>query len=176
MTAAVRIIGIDPGSRVTGYGIVDSDGRRHRYVDSGCIRVGSGALAERLRRIFDGVSELLARFSPDESAIERVFMNKNADSALKLGQARGAAICALAGRGLAVQAYSPREIKQAVTGAGGAAKQQVQYMVTVMLRLERQPPTDAADALAVALCHAHQREARRKLALATGGGVAGPGG
>lgn len=166
MAAVVRIIGIDPGSRVTGYGIVDSDGRRHGYVDSGCIRVGGGALAERLRRIFDGVSELLARFAPDESAIERVFMNKNADSALKLGQARGAALCALAGSGPVVQAYSPREIKQAVTGAGGASKQQVQYMVAALLKLARPPQADAADALAVALCHAHQREARRRLTLA----------
>jgi crossover junction endodeoxyribonuclease RuvC len=158
-----RILGIDPGSRITGYGIVDQDGQRMRYVASGCIRTRGDALAERLGIIFDGVSRIIAEFQPGELAIERVFLNKNADSALKLGQARGAAICAGVQQGVVVDEYAAREIKQAVVGTGAASKEQVQHMMCVLLSLQRAPPSDAADALAVAICHGHHRETRRRM-------------
>lgn len=136
--------------------MLDTDGRRHAYVDSGCIRAGNGDLPGRLKVIFDGIRELVTRYKPDALAIEQVFMNKNADSALKLGQARGAAICAAMTEDLAVGEYAPREIKQAVVGTGAAEKVQVQHMVSVLLKLDATPQADAADALAVALCHSHQ--------------------
>jgi crossover junction endodeoxyribonuclease RuvC len=150
-----RIIGIDPGSRVTGYGVVDRNGQNIAYIASGCIRAGDGAFTERLGTIFSGVEQVLDEFRPDEMAIEQVFVNKNADSALKLGQARGAAICAGVSHSLPVAEYAPREIKQAIVGRGGAAKDQVQHMVCVLLQLTASPPSDAADALAVAICHGH---------------------
>jgi crossover junction endodeoxyribonuclease RuvC len=159
----IRILGIDPGSRVTGYGIVDQDGQRISYVASGCIRAGGDALAGRLGIIFDGVSRIIAEYQPAEMAIERVFLNKNADSALKLGQARGAAICASVQQGVPVDEYAAREIKQAVVGTGAATKEQVQHMMCVLLSLQRSPPGDAADALAVAVCHGHHRETRRRM-------------
>jgi crossover junction endodeoxyribonuclease RuvC len=158
-----RILGIDPGSRVTGYGIVDQDGQQLAYVASGCIRAQSGSLAERLGIIFDGVSRIIHEFRPEEMAIERVFLNKNADSALKLGQARGAAICASVQQTVPVDEYAAREIKQAVVGTGGATKEQVQHMMCVLLSLPRRPPSDAADALGVAICHGHHRETRRRM-------------
>ena len=158
-----RIIGIDPGSRVTGYGIIDQRGQELRYVASGCIRIKGEALAERLGMIFTGVQHVIDEYLPEEMAVERVFMNKNADSALKLGQARGAAICAGVTRTLPVSEYAAREIKQAVVGKGGAAKEQVQHMVRVLLTLDKQAPSDAADALAVAICHGHIRETRRRV-------------
>lgn len=151
----MRVLGIDPGSRVTGYGIIDTDGRRHAYVDSGCIRTQGQEMPLRLKQIFDSVSELMLRYRPDQMAIEQVFMAKNPDSALKLGQARGAAICAAMSRLEGCSEYSPRQIKQAVVGTGGADKAQVQHMVTALLSLNATPQSDAADALAVALCHAH---------------------
>ncbi len=151
----MRILGIDPGSITTGYGVIaEQDGRVH-YVDSGCIRTGGEQLAERLKHIFRGVSELIAHYQPQQVAIERVFVHRNADSALKLGQARGAAICAAVQLDLPVHEYTPTEIKQAVVGRGGAAKEQVQHMVQVLLKLQGKPQSDAADALAVALCHSH---------------------
>jgi crossover junction endodeoxyribonuclease RuvC len=158
-----RIIGIDPGSRVTGYGIIDQEGQVLRYVASGCIRIKGEALAERLGMIFTGVQQVIDEYRPGEMAVERVFMNKNADSALKLGQARGAAICAGVTRTVPVNEYAAREIKQAVVGKGGAAKEQVQHMVRVLLSLDKQPPSDAADALAVAICHGHIHETRRRV-------------
>jgi len=158
-----RIIGIDPGSRVTGYGIIDQQGQRIHYVASGCIRVEGDAIAERLGVIFDGVSRIIDEYSPEEMAVERVFMNKNADSALKLGQARGAAICAGVTRAIPVSEFAAREIKQAVVGKGGATKEQVQHMICVLLSLAKQPPADAADALAVAICHGHHRETGRRI-------------
>jgi crossover junction endodeoxyribonuclease RuvC len=160
-----RIIGIDPGSRVTGYGIIDTAGQTLRYVASGCIRVKGEALADRLGMIFAGVNEVIDEFQPGEMAVERVFMNKNADSALKLGQARGAAICAGVTRTVPVSEYAAREIKQAVVGKGGATKEQVQHMVRVLLALDGQPPSDAADALAVAICHGHIRETRDRVGV-----------
>jgi crossover junction endodeoxyribonuclease RuvC len=169
----IRVLGIDPGSRVTGYGIIDQDGPRLRYVASGCIRTEGGALAARLGMIFDGVNRIIDEYRPQEMAIERVFMNKNADSALKLGQARGAAICAGVTRAVPVDEYAAREIKQAVVGKGGATKEQVQHMIRVLLVLGDRPPSDAADALAVAICHGHIRQTRdRIVALRPGNSAA----
>lgn len=163
------ILGIDPGSRLTGYGIIEQRGRQLSYLGSGCIRIiGTKTepltLAEKLRRIHDSVSELITQFKPNEFAIEQVFMAKNPDSALKLGQARGAAIVAAACAGLPVAEYSARQIKQSVVGSGGAEKPQVQHMVMALLNLQRCPQEDAADALAVALCHAHSSQNLIKMA------------
>jgi crossover junction endodeoxyribonuclease RuvC len=152
----MRVLGIDPGSRVTGFGVVQvlRNGRL-QYIASGCIKAPRGEIAERLKAIYDGVNEIIASFTPTVFAAERVFMARNADSALKLGQARGAAICAGINRGLTVNEYSAREIKRAIVGRGAADKQQVQHMVRALLELDRAPPADAADALACAICHAH---------------------
>lgn len=155
MTACKRILGIDPGSRITGYGIIDSDGRRSVHVASGCIRAGDGELPARLRVIFDGVRSLMAEHRPAEVAVERVFMHRNADSALKLGQARAAAICATFADGVEVYEYATRAVKQAVVGIGHAEKAQVEHMVGALLNYREPLEADAADALAVALCHAH---------------------
>lgn len=153
----MRILGIDPGSRTTGYGLVELDGQRIVYVDSGCIRCGDGALPDRLDIIFRGISDIIQQHGPSVASVEQVFMARNADSALKLGQARGAAICALKQAGLEVQEYSALQIKQAVVGRGHADKQQVQHMVKALLGLMGDPQADAADALAAAICHAHDR-------------------
>lgn len=163
----IRILGIDPGSVRTGVGIVDADATGHaRHVHHAMIPLGgSDALPLRLKRILDELGALLDAFRPQEVAIERVFMAKNADSALKLGQARGAAICAAVLRGLPVNEYSPMQVKQAVVGRGAAEKPQVQHMVGVLLNLQGTPlQADAADALAIAITHAHARN----LALQTG--------
>ncbi len=161
-TAAV-ILGVDPGSRVTGFGVIHSTGKRLEYAGSGCIRVADAELPERLRRIFDCLSEIIERYRPTELAIEQVFVARSAGSALKLGQARGAAIVAAARLGLAVFEYSPRSIKQSVVGTGAAGKEQVQHMVCALLGLPAAPQADAADALAVALCHAHTRQGLERL-------------
>lgn len=152
------ILGIDPGSRITGYGVIRAQGRHLEYLGSGCIRLPDVELAEKLRMIHDGVRELIIQYRPEQFAIERVFMSKNADSALKLGQARGAAIVAAACQELPVAEYAAREIKQAVAGTGGADKAQVQAMVTHVLKLPASPQADAADALGVAICHAHTQQ------------------
>jgi len=156
-TGKRRIIGIDPGSRITGYGIIDSDGRNVHYIASGCIRTADENIPGRLRTIFEGIQELLDGYHPDEMAIEKVFMHRNADSALKLGQARGAAISAVVVQNLGVSEYTPNEIKQAVVGKGHADKTQVQHMIRILLNLNGMPQVDAADALAVAYCHATVR-------------------
>lgn len=153
-----RILGIDPGSQITGYGVIDSDGTRSVYVSSGCVRVSGESFPERLKVIFESIQEIVSAHGPDEVAIEQVFMHRNADSALKLGQARGAAICAVVTGGLAVSEYTPREIKQAIVGTGKADKEQVQHMVKALLNLSGTLQPDAADALAVALCHSHARK------------------
>ncbi len=153
----IRILGIDPGSRVTGYGVIDTDGRRTVYVTSGCIRVQDNNVGEKLKTIFDAITELVQDCNPHELAIEKVFMHRNVDSALKLGQARGAAICAATQHAVTVCEYTPTQIKQSVVGKGNAAKTQVQHMVRVLLHLPGFPQADAADALAAALCHAHTR-------------------
>jgi crossover junction endodeoxyribonuclease RuvC len=160
------ILGIDPGSRLTGYGIIKHEGRHLTYLGSGCIKaIAAGEdLATRLQTIFAGVSELVLQFKPDQFAIEQVFMAKNPDSALKLGQARGAAIVGATQAGLSIAEYSARQIKQAVVGTGGATKEQVQHMVCSILKLPATPQADAADALAVALCHAHSYASLERLA------------
>ncbi|GMW07873.1 MAG: crossover junction endodeoxyribonuclease RuvC [Gammaproteobacteria bacterium] len=163
-----RILGIDPGSRVTGFGCIESNGAASRYVASGCIRTDGAALPPRLRAIFDGVRALVVQHQPQEIAIEQVFVHRNADSALKLGQARSAAICATFGPGVAVHEYAARAVKQAVVGRGGADKAQVQHMVRALLRLTTPLLADEADALAVALCHAHSRPLAARLAAVSG--------
>ncbi|APZ43386.1 crossover junction endodeoxyribonuclease RuvC [Acidihalobacter ferrooxydans] len=156
----MRILGIDPGSRVTGYGVIDSDGRSSRHVASGCIRLGAGELPPRLGRIFTEVGDLVAEYAPQALAVEKVFMAKNAASALVLGHARGAAMTACVQAGLEVFEYAPRAVKLAVVGSGAADKAQVQHMMRMLLGLTRAPAADAADALAVALCHAHTHSTR----------------
>ncbi len=160
------ILGIDPGSRFTGYGVIKQQGRTFTYLGSGCIKALSQGedLGSRLQTIFCGVSEIIMQFKPDMFAIEQVFMAKNPDSALKLGQARGAAIVAATNNDLIIAEYSARQIKQAVVGTGGADKSQVQHMVKTILQLPGTPQADAADALAVALCHANSHESIEKLA------------
>lgn len=159
-----RILGIDPGSRVTGFGLIDADGSATRYVASGCIRTDAAAMPERLRAIFDGVRALVLEHAPQEVAVEKVFMHRNADSALKLGQARAAAICATFAHESAVHEYAARAVKQALVGQGGAEKSQVEHMVRALLRLPGGLAPDEADALAVAICHAHSRPLAGRLA------------
>lgn len=150
------ILGIDPGSRVTGYGLVNATGNRLEYVGSGCIRTtGQVALAERLALIFSGVTQVIEQFQPDQLAVEKIFVARNANSSLKLGQARGAALVAAVQQGLPVEEYEAKKVKQAVVGTGAATKEQVQQMVTRLLSLSACPPPDAADALACAICHAN---------------------
>jgi len=167
LTDTTRILGIDPGSRVTGYGIIESDGAATRYVASGCLHLGNGEFAGRLREIFLRIGDLVAEFSPGHVAIEQVFVHKNADSALKLGHARAAAICATFSGAVSLHEYAAREIKQAIVGSGGAQKHQVQHMVKAILALESCPVSDEADALAVALCHAHSFRLRDGIARVT---------
>ncbi len=151
----VRILGIDPGSRITGYGIIDFHQNHARHVTSGCIHLRGGDLTAKLRAIFDGITAIVEAEAPAELAVEQVFFHRNAASALKLGQARGAALMAGVTKGLTLYEYSPNEVKQAVTGRGHAPKDQVQHMIKILLCLRDLPPSDAADALAVAICHAH---------------------
>lgn len=152
------ILGIDPGSRITGYGIVKQQGSKFHYVGSGCIRTPNGDLSIKLDTIFAGVSEIIKQYTPDTFAIEQVFMAHNPDSALKLGQARGSAIVAATQGLLPVFEYSARQIKQAVVGSGAADKSQVQHMVQQILKLDGKPQADAADALAVAICHGNTNQ------------------
>jgi len=148
------ILGIDPGSRVTGYGVINANGSQVDYIDSGCIRTNTEQnLPFRLQQIFEGIREVISLHLPGEVGVEQVFMARNADAALKLGQARGAAIVACSAGNLPVSEYSARQVKQSVVGTGGAEKSQVQSMVVRLLNLDRTPQADAADALAVALCH-----------------------
>ncbi|MBE9398425.1 crossover junction endodeoxyribonuclease RuvC [Pontibacterium sp. N1Y112] len=151
------ILGIDPGSRITGYGVINSVGSKNEYVASGCIRIKGDALPERLQQVFEGVTEVISRYCPQEMAIEQVFMARNADSALKLGQARGVAIVAGTNQELPIYEYAARKVKQSVVGNGSADKAQVQHMVAHILKLPGLPQVDAADGLAIALCHAHTR-------------------
>ena len=151
------ILGIDPGSRITGYGVVREHQRRLEYIDSGCIRSSNGTLSERLLQIFNGVCLLMEKYAPDEVAIEQVFMHKNVSSALKLGHARGVAMVACASHRVAVSEYAARQVKQTVVGYGAADKIQVQHMVVNLLTLSASPQADASDALAIAICHSHMR-------------------
>lgn len=151
------VLGIDPGSRVTGFGVVGQQGSRLVYVASGCLRLPQAELPVRLVRIYQGVTDIIAQYQPTELSIEQVFMARNPDSALKLGQARGVAMVAAANAGLSVAEYSARQVKQSVVGFGNAEKTQVQQMVVRLLSLSGTPASDAADALAIAICHIHSR-------------------
>ncbi|MGK5026618.1 crossover junction endodeoxyribonuclease RuvC [Janthinobacterium sp. RB2R34] len=154
------ILGIDPGLRTTGFGVIEKHGSKLRYIASGTIKTASeGALPPRLKIILQGVSEIVATYRPDCAAIEKVFVNVNPQSTLLLGQARGAAICALVHADLDVAEYTALQLKQAVTGHGKAAKEQVQQMVARLLSLPGLPGSDAADALGVAICHANSVDA-----------------
>ncbi|MFU8925071.1 crossover junction endodeoxyribonuclease RuvC [Acinetobacter puyangensis] len=171
------IIGIDPGSRLTGYGIIEKEGSKLRFVDAGTIRTESQDIPDRLKKIFAGVDRIVKFHQPSEAAVEQVFMAQNPDSALKLGQARGAAIAALVNLDLAVSEYTARQIKQSVVGYGAADKEQVQMMVMRLLNLSIKPQADAADALAAAICHAHASGSLNKMAVlnALGGMARGRG-
>ncbi|MBV1875324.1 MAG: crossover junction endodeoxyribonuclease RuvC [Cycloclasticus sp.] len=162
----MRILGIDPGSRTTGYGVIEVSGREAKYIDSGCIRTGGGELPDRLKKIYLGVREIMEHYQPQEMAVEQVFMGRNADSALKLGQARASAICAVFDHEITVFEYAARQIKQALVGKGGADKTQVQHMVKILLKLQGDPQMDASDALAVALCHFHTDQTNQASAKA----------
>lgn len=151
----MRVLGIDPGLRTTGFGVIERSGGRLRYLASGTVRAGSGDLAARLKVLLEGLGEVIRRANPTEVAIEKVFVNVNAQSTLALGQARGTAICAAVLAGLPVSEYTALQVKQAVVGNGHASKGQVQHMVKRLLALPGDPSPDAADALACAICHAH---------------------
>lgn len=148
-------LGIDPGSRVTGYGVLELRQKTPYYHASGCIRTSGGDISHRLQTIFSGIVTVCQRHQPQHAAIEQVFMHRNAQSALKLGQARGAAISAMTYCGLVVDEYSAKQVKQSVVGYGAAAKVQIQHMMKQLLSLSEQPASDAADALAIAYCHIH---------------------
>lgn len=161
--ATVRVLGIDPGSQRTGFGVLDANGTRLTYVASGVIRTQNGEFAARLCEIFRCMQTIVAQYRPQEIAIERVFVNRNPDSALKLGQARGAAICGTADANAEVFEYATRQIKQAVVGSGSAEKAQVQLMMKSILKLDGRVAADAADALAAAVCHALRGRMRATL-------------
>ena len=167
--ATIRVLGIDPGSQRTGFGVVDVTGTRLNYVASGVIRTTQGEFAARLCEIFRCMQTVVAQYGPHEIAIEKVFVNRNVDSALKLGQARGAAICGTADSNADVFEYATRQIKLAVVGSGGAEKAQVQLMMRSLLKLDAPVPADAADALAAAVCHALRGRLRTALLRAGGG-------
>ena len=153
MTEQRLVLGIDPGSRRTGYGLLAVRDRSVGYVASGCIKAEIGDMPQRLGIIYRGVSELIDQFNPTELAIEEVFLAKNASSALKLGQARGVAIAAAVAGELPVHEYAARRVKQSLVGTGRGSKEQVAHMVRILLKLPGAPQADAADALAIALCH-----------------------
>jgi crossover junction endodeoxyribonuclease RuvC len=151
--SAVRVLGIDPGTRVTGYGVVEAERGRIRYIGSGCVRTAPGDMAPRLAEIYRGLTEVISTYAPRDAAVEEVFVARNPASAIKLGQARGVAIAASVAGDLAVHEYAARRVKQAVVGTGRASKEQVQHMVCTLLSLRGSPQEDAADALAIAICH-----------------------
>ena len=165
----IRIIGIDPGSQRTGYGVIELNDSDLVYIASGVVKLPKTPLPMRLKIIFDGINEIIDHYQPTELGIEEVFMSKNPGSALKLGQARGAAIVAAANAGLEISEYSARTIKKSVVGAGAASKNQVQKMVIQLLKLNDVPSEDAADGLAVAICHGYSRRAVRLLAKSDSG-------
>jgi crossover junction endodeoxyribonuclease RuvC len=163
---SVRILGIDPGLRVTGFGLLERAGQTLRYVTSGVVRTPDGELPERLKAILESLTAVIAEHAPDQVAVEKVFVNVNPQSTLLLGQARGAAICAAVSCGLPVAEYTALQVKQSVVGNGHAAKEQVQEMVRRLLALPGDPSADAADALACAICHAHGGQGLGRLATA----------
>jgi len=150
-----RVLGIDPGSRSTGYGVIDTDGTRSVRIAGGCIRVNHLPWPQRLSRLFDGIAQVVAEYQPHEIAVEQLIFARDATAALKLGQARGAVLCAGLRENMPVHEYSPKSVKLAVVGTGGAEKSQIQHMVCLLLSLPETPSEDEADALALALCHAH---------------------
>ncbi len=162
----MRVLGIDPGSRITGLGVVEQVDGKLVGVASQTLRLGGGELSGRLGKIYSAVSELIEQTQPDVVAIEQVFMATNAKAALTLGHARGSAMCAAVLSGMEVYEYSAKQIKQAVVGTGGAKKDQVQHMVRILLNLNKNPQADAADALACAICHLHSADLANKLGLA----------
>jgi len=164
--SSTRILGIDPGLRVTGFGVLDKRGNHLTYITSGCIKTPPGDLALRLKTILDGLSELIAGAKPDQVALEKVFVNENPRCTLLVGQARGTAVCAAVLHRLPVSEYTALQVKQAVVGNGHAAKDQVQEMVRRLLKLAGNPSPDAADALACAICHAHGGQGLGKLKTA----------
>ena len=159
----MRILGIDPGSRLTGYGIIEDTPQGYKYIASGSIRIKADYFPDRLKQIFDGILEIIDNYQPEQMAIEQVFMHKNADSALKLGQARGAAICAVQTQGISVYEYAARQIKQAVVGKGAADKLQVQHMVKILLNVQGELSLDASDALGIAICHGNYQQTAKML-------------
>lgn len=163
----MRILGIDPGSRITGYGVIESRGGRLVFIDCGTVRTASVDFPQRLGQIFHGIGTVVATHDPQEVAVESIFMHRNADSALKLGHARGAAICAVLAHTLPVYEYAARQVKQAVVGRGAADKAQVQFMARRLLSMpaNMDAALDASDALAVAICHAHTRATAQRLVL-----------
>ena len=172
----MRILGIDPGSRITGFGIIETRGDRVTCVVQGVIKTAphagdktaSDEFPQRLGVIFSGIREIIRNHKPDQVAVESVFLSRNPDSALKLGQARGAALCAAIEQGLLVAEYSPREVKLAIVGRGGAEKVQVKHMVGVLLQVKEEISEDAADALAVALCHQHTQQTVQRMRILQG--------
>jgi len=169
-----RILGVDPGSRITGFGVIETRGGGYQYIASGCITARGETLAERLRSLFRGMEEVVGEYTPAVMAVERVFVQRNVDSALKLGQARGAVICAGALQPLAVHEYTPAEIKKAIVGKGNADKAQIQHMAKVLLNLRGALSADAADALACALCHAHLARSLERMSRCRQTMTAGP--
>lgn len=162
----MRILGIDPGSRITGIGIIESDGRHSQHIFSTCIRLGNESFPIRLGKIYKEIELIIHEYQPQQMAIEDVFLSKNPSSALKLGQARGAAICATVMKNIPVFEYSAREIKLAVVGKGNADKSQVQHMVKLLLNLQGKIQSDTADGLAIALSHAHVGATKARLQAA----------
>jgi len=155
----MRILGLDPGSRITGVGIIEGE----RLIHAESVRLGGGPMPERLGQIFERLAAIIAEHRPDIAAVETVFMSRNPQAAIKLGQARGAAICAAVAAGMEVFEYAPREIKQAIVGRGSAAKEQVQHMTRILLKTDVRMGEDSADALAVALCHHHTSQTNARL-------------
>ena len=164
MSNRQRILGIDPGSRLTGFGVLDFDADNATYVTSGVIQTIDGEFSDRLKDIYTFVSELVNEYNPDAVAVESIFVHKNPGSALKLGHARSAAICATFQSNATIYEYAPREIKLAVVGSGAASKEQVQHMVQTLLKLPGKPQSDAADALAIAICHINTQQSLSRLA------------
>ena len=162
-----RILGIDPGSRLTGFGVIDETATGYKYIASGCLRIKGDDFPVRLKQIFAGISNIVEEYQPTEMAIEQVFMHKNADSALKLGQARGAAICAVQLFDIPVFEYAARQVKQAVVGNGSADKLQVQQMVKILLGISGELQIDASDALGIRLCHSNFQQTQRRITQGT---------
>jgi crossover junction endodeoxyribonuclease RuvC len=163
----MRLLGLDPGLRITGWGVISVSGNRIQHIANGTIATGAGDLAQRLTEIYEGLATLIVRYQPDEAAVEETFVNQNPRSTLKLGQARGAAILAPARAGIPVFEYAPNLIKKSVVGTGHAAKEQIQRMVAMLLPGSRVTGADAADALAVAICHAHLRATAARIGEGT---------